>query len=93
MYDTESRLRPAEAAKVRGISLSKDNKDRVTGDGPPYEKHGRVRYNRRFHRHVSFETVLGLAAHRGPETYRDIVNRDADSPSGASERSTTYRSP
>jgi hypothetical protein len=51
------------------------------------------RYNRRFHRHVSFETVLGLAAHRGPETYRNIVNRDADSPSGASERSTTYRSP
>jgi transposase-like protein len=29
------------------------------------------RYNRRFHRHVSFETVLGLTAHRGPETYRD----------------------
>ena len=35
------------------------------------------RYNRRFYRHVSFETVLGLAAHRAPETYRDIVNRDA----------------
>ena len=35
------------------------------------------RYNRRFYRHVSFETVLGLAAHRTPETYRDIVNRDA----------------
>ena len=51
------------------------------------------RYNRRFHRHVSFETVLGLAAHRGPKTYRDVVNRGADSPSGASERSTTYRSP
>ena len=32
------------------------------------------RYNRRFYRHVSFETVLGLAARRGPETYRDIVN-------------------
>jgi hypothetical protein len=28
-----------------------------------------------FYRHVSFETVLGLAASRGPETYRDIVNR------------------
>jgi hypothetical protein len=51
------------------------------------------RYNRRFHRHVSFETVLGLAAHRGPEIYRDIVNRDATSSSGGSERSTTYRSP
>src|SRR5271169_2586735 len=31
------------------------------------------RYNRRFHRHVSFETVLGLAAHRRPQTYRDIT--------------------
>ena len=50
------------------------------------------RYNRRFHRHVSFETVLGFAAHRGTETYRDIVNRDAGSSSGRSERSTTYRS-
>ena len=35
------------------------------------------RYNRRFHRHVSFETVLGLAAHRTPETYRDIISRGA----------------
>jgi hypothetical protein len=32
------------------------------------------RYNRRFYRHVSFETILWLAARRGPETYRDIVN-------------------
>ena len=31
------------------------------------------RYNRRFHRHVSFETILGLTAHRRPETYRDII--------------------
>ena len=34
------------------------------------------RYNRRFHRHVSFETLLGLAAHHGPTSYWDIVNRD-----------------
>jgi hypothetical protein len=34
------------------------------------------RYNRRFYRHVSLETVLGLAASRGSETYRDIVNRE-----------------
>ena len=34
------------------------------------------RYNRRFHRHVSFETVLGLAAHRRPQTYWDIIQRD-----------------
>ena len=32
------------------------------------------RYNRRFHRHVSFETILGLAAQRRPETYRDITD-------------------
>ncbi|HZZ23582.1 MAG TPA: IS1595 family transposase [Roseiarcus sp.] len=31
------------------------------------------RYNRRFHRHVSFETILSLAAHRRPVTYRDIT--------------------
>ena len=49
------------------------------------------RYNRRFYRHVSFETVLGLAARRGPETYRDIVKRDASSPGGGSQRPTTYR--
>ena len=50
------------------------------------------RYNRRFYRHVSFETVLGLAARRGPETYRDIVKLDASSPGGGSQRPTTYRS-
>jgi len=44
------------------------------------------RYNRRFYRHVAFETVLGLAASRGPETYRDIVNRAASTPGGSSER-------
>jgi len=32
------------------------------------------RYNRRCHRHVSFETLLGLAASRSPETCRDIVD-------------------
>src|SRR5450755_4220461 len=34
------------------------------------------RYNRRFYRHVSFETLLGLASHHGPTTYWDIVNRE-----------------
>ena len=34
------------------------------------------RYNRRFHRHVSFETLLGLAAHYEPMNYWDIVKRD-----------------
>ena len=34
------------------------------------------RYNRRFHRHVSFETLLGLAAHKEPASYWDIIKRD-----------------
>jgi transposase-like protein len=34
------------------------------------------RYNRRFYRHVSFETLLGLASHHQPTTYWDIVNRE-----------------
>ncbi len=31
------------------------------------------RYNRRFYRHVSFETVLGLATHHEPASYWDII--------------------
>ena len=46
MYNSESRLTPEQAAKVRGISLSKENKDRMTGDGPPFEKYGRTVRNR-----------------------------------------------
>jgi transposase-like protein len=34
------------------------------------------RYNRRFSRHASFETVLGLTAHHAPTSYWDIVGRD-----------------
>jgi transposase-like protein len=34
------------------------------------------RYNRRFHRHVSFETLLGLVAHNEPTSYWDIIKRD-----------------
>lgn len=33
------------------------------------------RYNRRFYRHVSFETMLGLAAHRASTSYWDITGR------------------
>lgn len=33
------------------------------------------RYNRRFYRHVSFETVLGLAARHEPTTYWDIIEQ------------------
>ena len=34
------------------------------------------RYNRRYYRHVSFETLLGLAADKQPASYWDIVRRD-----------------
>ena len=34
------------------------------------------RYNRRFHRHGSFEALLGLAARYEPASYWDIVKRD-----------------
>jgi predicted RNA-binding Zn-ribbon protein involved in translation (DUF1610 family)/transposase-like protein len=34
------------------------------------------RYNRRFYRHVSFETVLGLASRRRPTSYWEIIGRD-----------------
>ena len=33
------------------------------------------RYNRRFYRHISFEKVLGLAAHRSPVSYWDITGQ------------------
>jgi transposase-like protein/DNA-directed RNA polymerase subunit RPC12/RpoP len=33
------------------------------------------RYNRRFYRHVSFETLLGLAAHGEPADYWTIIGR------------------
>lgn len=33
------------------------------------------RYNRRFYRHVSFETVLGLATRQGPMAYWEIIER------------------
>ena len=34
------------------------------------------RYNRRFYRHVSFETLLGLAANKEPASYWDLIKRD-----------------
>lgn len=34
------------------------------------------RYNRRFYRHVSFKTVLGLAAQQAPKSYWEIIGRD-----------------
>jgi transposase-like protein len=34
------------------------------------------RYNRRYYRHVSFETLLALAADKEPASYWDIIKRD-----------------
>lgn len=34
------------------------------------------RYNRRFYRHVSFETLLGLATHQQPTSYWNIIKRE-----------------
>ena len=34
------------------------------------------RHNRRFYRHVSFETLLGLAADKEPASYWDLIKRD-----------------
>ena len=34
------------------------------------------RYNRRFYRHVSFETMLGIASRCGPVSYWDIARRE-----------------
>ena len=34
------------------------------------------RYDRRFYRHVSLETMLGLASHHHPTSYWDIIGRD-----------------
>src|SRR5271165_2633222 len=51
------------------------------------------RYNRRFHRHVSFETVLGLAAHGRPQT-SDLLGHHPTRQSaqiGSSHPATTSR--
>ena len=34
------------------------------------------RYNRRYYRHVSFETLLGLVADKTPTSYWDLIKRD-----------------
>lgn len=56
------------------------------------------RYNRRFYRHVSFETMLGLAARHEPQSYWDIIKRDNPrkgrqivEPTPAAGPNTTYR--
>lgn len=49
------------------------------------------RYNRRFYRHVSFEIVLGLAAHHEPASYWDIVGRANPRKGSATLRHTPRR--
>ena len=49
------------------------------------------RYNRRFYRHVSFETLLGLTARHEPASYWDIIKRD--NPRKRIARSHTQRLP
>jgi predicted RNA-binding Zn-ribbon protein involved in translation (DUF1610 family) len=46
------------------------------------------RYNRRFHRHVSFDTLLGLAAHHEPASYWNIVGRENPRKAGPTPRRT-----
>lgn len=48
------------------------------------------RYNRRFYRHVSFETMLGIAARHGPASYQTIVDRE-DRPVAPSARDGSRR--
>ena len=50
------------------------------------------RYNRRFYRHVSFETVLGLASHKEPTNYWTIIGRKtprAPAPAPSARRRST----
>jgi transposase-like protein len=47
------------------------------------------RYNRRFYRHVSFETMLGIASRHGPATYRSIIDHRAPARGGRASRQTT----
>jgi|SRR5208282_5117844 len=44
------------------------------------------RYNRRFYRRVSFETVLGFASRQRPTSYWDIIGRDNPRKGGATVR-------
>src|ERR1700682_1407674 len=46
------------------------------------------RYTRRYYRHVSFETLRGLAADKEPASYWDIIKRDNPHKSQSQARST-----
>ena len=47
------------------------------------------RYNRRFYRHVSFETLLGLAADKEPASDWDLIKRENPSKSAGRSAPTT----
>ncbi len=49
------------------------------------------RYNRRFYRHVSFETVLGLAVRHEPTAYWDIIEQQNPRKSNPTVRRQTRR--
>src|SRR5665213_242727 len=49
------------------------------------------RYNRRFYRHVSFETLLGLVADKAPTSYWDLIKRN--NPRKSAERSRALETP
>jgi len=49
------------------------------------------RYNRRFYRHVSFETLLGIASHRSPVSYWDIAGRENPRKGAATVRTAPRR--
>lgn len=49
------------------------------------------RYNRRFYRHVSFETMIGLGSNKEPLTYWDIVGHPAPEEKKAPVRTETRR--
>lgn len=51
------------------------------------------RYNRRFYRHVSFETLLGIASHREPASYRAIVGQQTVRAAPTSQRPASPRPP
>jgi len=49
------------------------------------------RYNRRFYRHVSFATLLGIASHRSPVSYWDIAGRENPRKGAATVRTSPRR--
>ena len=49
------------------------------------------RYNRRFYRHVSFKTILGLAAHQASTSYWEIIGKENPRKGDEMKRKNTRR--